>query len=165
MASSGLKKMLIFIISQHWRCHNVGVSCNFFWTFDGFSGRCYNHQADVLPVVLADVLPIGFCMWQMLLPSFLWQMLLPLLCLVLADVVAIFIVGWCYCHCLFIGRFCGRCYCHCGCWYCQFCRIDVPYCGRCYCHHWLGDVIAIVYVLLYCVADVAATMADSNAIL
>ena len=46
-----------------------------------------------MPVLLADVLPIVICVWQMLLPFFLWQMLLPLLCLVLADVVAIFIVG------------------------------------------------------------------------
>ena len=45
----------------------------------------------------------------------------------------------------------------------QFCRIDVSYCGRCY-YHWLADVIAIVYVLLYCVADVATT-ADGIAIL
>ena len=29
---------------------------------------------------------------------------------------------------------------------------------------WLADVIAIIYVLLYCIADVA-TMADGNAIM
>ena len=46
-----------------------------------------------MPVVLADVCQLIFYMWQMLLPFFLWQMLLPLLRLVLADVVAIFIVG------------------------------------------------------------------------
>ena len=92
MASSGLKKMLIFIISNT-EGVIVLVCPEIFWTFDGFSGRCYNDQADVMCVVLADVLPIGFCMWQILLPFFLWQMLLPLLCLVLADVVAIFIVG------------------------------------------------------------------------
>ena len=85
-----------------------------------FSGRCYNHQVDVMPVLLADVLPICFCMWQMLLPFFLWQMYLPLLCLV-----------W---------------------------QMLLPY-------SLLADVIAIVYVLLYCVADVIATVADDNAIL
>ena len=30
--------------------------------------------------------------------------------------------------------------------------------------YWLADVIAIVYVLLYCVAGVVATMADGIAI-
>ena len=88
MASSGLKKMLVFIISNT-ESVIVLVCPAIFWTFDGFSGRCYNHQADVMPVILADVLPIGFYMWQMLLPFFLWQMLLPLLCLVLTDVVAL----------------------------------------------------------------------------
>ena len=44
------------------------------------------------------------------------------------------------------------------------CGIDVSYSGRCYCHLWLADVIVIVYVLLYFVADVVATMADGNAI-
>ena len=44
--------------------------------------------------------------------------------------------------------------------------IDVSYCGRCYCHHsLLADVIAIVYVLLDCLADVISTVAAGNAIL
>ena len=91
MASSGLKKMLIFIISNT-EGVIVLVCPVISWTLDGFSGRCYNHQADVMPVLLADVLPICFCMWQMLLPFFLWQMLLPLLYLVWQMLLLSFIV-------------------------------------------------------------------------
>ena len=51
---------------------------------------------DVLPpgicyaCILADVNQLLFCIWQMLLPIILCQMLLPLLCILLADVIAFF---------------------------------------------------------------------------
>ena len=48
MASSGLKKMLIFIISNT-EGVIVLVCPAVFWTLDGLSGRCYNEQADDLP--------------------------------------------------------------------------------------------------------------------
>ena len=77
MASSGLKKMLFFIISNT-EGVRVLVCPAIFGHWMGFCGRCFNHQAGVMPVY-----------WLMLLPFFLWQMLLPLLCILLADVIAI----------------------------------------------------------------------------
>ena len=73
------------------------MSCNF-WTFDGISGRCYNHQANVMPAVLADVCQLIFICSRCYCHSFCgrccchyydlyWQMLLPYS--LLADVVAI----------------------------------------------------------------------------
>ena len=90
MTSSVLKKMLIFIISNT-EGVIVLVCPAIFWILDGFSGRCYNHQADVMPVYwlmfcqfvlhVAHVVGILFCgrccshycilLWQMLLPSFI----------------------------------------------------------------------------------------------
>ena len=77
MASSGLKKMLFFIISNT-EGVRVLVCPAIFGHWMGFCSRCFNHQAGHMPVY-----------WLMLLPIFLWQMLLPLLCILYADVISI----------------------------------------------------------------------------
>ena len=49
MASSGLKKMLFFIISNN-EGVRVLVCPAIFGHWIGFCGRCFNHQASVMPV-------------------------------------------------------------------------------------------------------------------
>ena len=112
----------------------------------------------------------------MLLPFFMWQMLLPLLCFLMADVIAIF-CGRCYCHCFV---FYWQMLLSCSCWLMLFpyfvcCLVDdrcCCHCGCCFCHLW-GCCIILWQMLLpscwlillpcFCcciVADVVATMAD-----
>ena len=88
MGSSGLKKMLFLIIAN-----TEGVRVLVCPAI--FLGHWMGLVVDVLPpgrchaCILADVNQLLFCIWQML-PIILWQMLLPLLCILLADVIAFF---------------------------------------------------------------------------
>ena len=135
MASSGLKKMLIHMIFQHWRCHGVGVSCNF-WTLDGF-------------LYLIGIKALCF-FWLCFEGSYSLSYFGRCCCLVLADVVAIILMwymlqppGRC-CACIVVADVfanlicvCGRCCCHIFLWL-MLLPFDVSYCGRCCCHHSLS---------------------------
>ena len=90
----GLRKMLTSSISNTWRCHSVGLSCNLFGHF------CLECLADVIANVclaifccLADVIAIGYscgicyttCFMSCLMELTWRQMLLPLI--LVTDVI------------------------------------------------------------------------------
>ena len=88
MASSGLKKMLFFVISNT-EGVRVLVCPAIFGHWMGFCGRCFKPPDRCDACILADIGQLLFCIWHMLLPFILWLMLLSLLCILLTDVIAI----------------------------------------------------------------------------
>ena len=115
MASSGLRKMLILIISNTGWCHGVGVSCNLFgpfcfccdfWQHFSAFGRCcclccFVFVADVVVCYYisdrchnhkADVIACSYYLCWQIYASLLWLMLLTLFVVLMifgvADVVA-----------------------------------------------------------------------------
>ena len=87
MASSGLKKMLFFILSNI-EGVRVLVCPAILGHWFGFCGRCSNHQAGVMPIYWLMLANCCFAYGRCYCHSFLWQILLPLLCILLADVIA-----------------------------------------------------------------------------
>ena len=106
MASSGLRKMLILIIFQHW----MMLKC---WCVLQFYGHLMGWYTfgKLLPYVFWHIMCIGRCYYLTLGRCY---------CLVLyvVDVKTTrqmlqpvtLQIGRCYCHHFFL--FCGRCYCH-----------------------------------------------------
>ena len=146
--------MLFFIISNTdgvrvLVCHAI------FGHWMGFCGRCFNHQ-QVLCLYIGWCWPIVVLHMADVIAILLWQMLFPLLCILLADVIAIslladviaivgMLLGWWQMLLplwLLLLPLVGMmyhsmadCYCH-LCWLILLpCLCVAVFCGRCYCHY------------------------------
>ena len=136
--------MLFFIISDT-EGVRVLICPAIFGHWIGFCGRCFNHQAGVMPVY-----------WLMLLPFFFVVDVIATVMYFIGRCYCHILVGWCYCHSWYVIRlvadvvatvavvfatcgkdvsFYGRCYCH-LCWLMLLpCLCVAVFCGKCYCHY------------------------------